>query len=251
MKRLAIGAAGVALALIAAVLIYFNLIRSDAPDEFVLTEQTETQTSESAADDAGSTDETGSDSSASDTTEAATVAPEPSLDGIWTVSHGSEAGYRVVEDLRGIQDFEAVGRTDQITGSIEIAGTAINAASFEVDVASIASDESHRDGHFTGPVMNAEEFPTATLTLLEPIALGATPADGAAVAAEAVAELTLRGVTNQVSFPVDAQLLGDRIELVASIDVLFSDYGIDNPTNPVVTVRDEGKVEVRLLLSRG
>ena len=42
----------------------------------------------------------------------------------------------------------------------------------------------------------------------------------------------------------------DLYELVATIAVLFSDYGLNNPSNAFVTVRDEGLVEVSLTLSR-
>jgi polyisoprenoid-binding protein YceI len=77
------------------------------------------------------------------------------------------------------------------------------------------------------------------------------PAEGEPVSASASGQLTLRGATNAVTFPVDAQLVGDRIELVGAIDVLFSDYGIDNPSNPLVKVRDEGLVEVQLFFTLG
>ncbi len=251
MKRIAIGAAGVLVVIVAAAMIYLNFIRDEAPDEFVLTEQADTS-EQDAESESESDAESGSDSASDGADETAAPAPsgEVSLDGAWSVASGSEAGYRVVEDLRGLQDFEAVGRTEQVSGTIEIAGTTISAASFEVDIASITSDDSRRDGQFTGPIMSASEFPTATLTLTAPIELGEVPAAGAPVSAEATAELTLRGATNQVSFPINAQILGDQIEIVASIDVLFSDYGIDNPSNPFVIVRDEGKVEVRLLLDK-
>ncbi|MEM8926276.1 MAG: YceI family protein [Actinomycetota bacterium] len=196
--------------------------RDDAPDEFELTE------TDAAAE--------GAD----------TPAVEPAdLDGVWAVGAGSEAGYRVVEDLGEVLDFEAVGRTDQVTGEIEISGGEVIGGLFEVDVASITSDDGRRDGQFVGPIMNAAEFPTATLELTGPI-----PVSGTAASAEATGTLTLRGASNDVTFPVEAQIIGDQIEVVASIDVLFSDYGIDNPSNPLVSVRDEGKVEVRLLLGR-
>jgi polyisoprenoid-binding protein YceI len=238
---------------IAAIVIYFTAIRSDAPDEFVLTDQSAESgdADSSGSDDAGSSEaDSGSGDSSADTGSDTADDGPIELDGTWSVAAGSEAGYRVVEDLRGITDFEAVGRTDQVTGSVEIAGTVVNSASFEVDVASISSDDNMRDGQFTGPIMNTAEFPTASLVLTSPIDLGAIPTSGEAVSTQGTAELTLRGATNQATVPINAQLLGNQIEIVASVDVLFSDYGIDNPTNPFVTVRDEGKVEVRLLLDK-
>ncbi len=259
-------------ALVAAILIYFNVIRDDAPDAFVLTEATGDQSTTSTDGETETTDTAGAESGAGEGAGTTTGTEgtegtdgetgggaaaggaagtgQDTLDGTWVVGTGSEAGYRVVEDLRGVQDFEAVGRTEEITGTVEITGTTITDAGFEVDVASITSDDGRRDSQFSGAIMNAADFPTADFVLTEPIELGSQPEPGSAINATATGELTLRGETNAVSFPVDAQLLDGRIEIVGSIAVLFSDYGIDNPSNPVVTVRDEGEVEVRLLLDK-
>lgn len=213
-------AAGVVLVGIGA---WFIFLREDAPDEFELTD--------SAAD--GATADAGAGTDVID------------FDGQWTVVQPSEAGYRVVEDLGEILNFEAVGRTSGVTGTIELADDQVTAGSFQVDVASITSDDSRRDVQFSGPgIMNAAEFPTADLVLTAPI----TVAFDGVTSTQATGDLTLKGVTQSVTFPVEAQVVNGQIEIVASIDVLFSDYGIDNPSNPIATVRDEGKVEVLLRL---
>lgn len=255
MKRIALGVLALIVAAVAAVFIYFNFIREDAPEEFGLTETSaEDGDADSGSDGDGDAD-AGSDSDAesdSDGDAASSAdADGGSLDGTWSVADGSQAGYRVIEDIRGIQDFEAVGRTADVSGTMMVSGTAITEASFEVMVGSITSDDERRDGQFTGPIMSAAEFPLATLTLTEPVQLDALPADNTAISTTATGELTLRDATNPVTITVDAQLLGDQVEIVASVDVLFSDYGIANPTNAFVTVRDEGKVEVQLFLDKG
>ncbi len=248
MKRLALAALALIVVVIAAVVIYLTVIREDAPEEFGLTETTsEDEDADTGADaDTGDADAGDADAGTDGDDAAATV----DLDGSWTVGDGSQAGYRVVEDLQGITDFEAVGRTSDVTGTMVLSGTTVSEGSFEVQIATITSDDTRRDGQFTGDIMNAAEFPTATLALTAPIELDGIPGDGATVSTTASGELTLRGSTNPVTFPVDAQILDGRIEIVASIDVLFSDYGIDNPSNPFVTVRDEGKVEVQLFLDK-
>ena len=229
MRRIILAILVVVVVVLAAAVAWAVFIREDAPEEFELSETTE------AVEDG----------------DAAEAAARGELDGTWMVSSGSEAGYRVVEDLGNVLDFEAVGRTPQVSGSITIVGTTVTAGSFEVDVASISSDDGRRDGQFRGNIMNATEFPTATLVLTSPIELGSIPAEGVQLELQGSGDLTLRGATNSVNVPIDAQLVGDSIELVASIDVLFSDYGIDNPSNPIAQVRDEGKVEVFLKLARG
>ncbi|MEM7324888.1 MAG: YceI family protein [Actinomycetota bacterium] len=264
MNRVVLGiAVGVVAVIVAVGAFIFN--RSNAaPDEFELTDTSAEAAEESdAGDDTGDAadDDTGdaatgdasgdSDADAADSTDGGEAAALDGIDGTWTVADGSEAGYRVVEDISGITDFEAVGRTSDVSGTIEVAGTTVTSGEFSVLVGSIASDDRRRDSQFANDIMNSREFPNATLVITEPIELGSLPEPGAVVNTTAQGELTLRDVTNAAPIAVAAQVLGDQIEIVASVDVLFSDYNIDNPSNPFVTVRDEGKVEVKLLLSRG
>ena len=107
-----------------------------------------------------------------------------------------------------------------------------------------------RDGQFRGPILNAAEFPTSDFVLTSPIELGDVPADGEIVAVDATGTLTLRDATVEVTFPLEASLVGDEVQVAGSIDVLFSDYGIENPSNPFVTVRDEGVVEFSLFFEK-
>jgi polyisoprenoid-binding protein YceI len=181
-------------------------------------------------------------------TPADTAATEPAAgyDGDWVPTDASTFGYRVEEVLAGV-NTTAVGRSNEISGLMTIAGTTIPVVDIEVQVASITSDESRRDGAFTGRIMSADEFPTATFTLTQPIELGAVPADGAEITASATGDLTLRGVTNSVTFDVTAQANGQLIGVLGSIPVLFSDYGIDNPSFAGVTTEDNGLVEFVLV----
>ncbi len=70
------------------------------------------------------------------------------------------------------------------------------------------------------------------------------------VVATAVGELTLRGVTNAVTFDVTAQTTDGRIGVLGAIPVLFEDYGIDNPSFGVVATEDNGLVEFVLVFER-
>lgn len=164
----------------------------------------------------------------------------------WVSTDSSQVGYRVQEVLFGV-DTTAVGRTNQIDGTLTIDGTQVTAVDFTVDVASIKSDESRRDSQFRGRVMSADEFPTATFTLTQPIELGVTPTDGAEVTAQATGDLTLRGVTKSVTFEVTAKQDNGLIGVQGSIPVVFNDYGIANPSNGGVTTEDHGLVEFILV----
>lgn len=171
--------------------------------------------------------------------------PGADTDGDWTISAESEFGYRVKEVLGGV-DTEAVGRGQDISGSITIAGTRVTGGSFTVEVATIASDNSMRDGQFRGRVMETERFPEASFALTSPIELSAVPPIDGEVNAAATGELTLHGVTRSVTFEVTAVRGSQRIAVVGSIPVVFADYDIDNPSNGAVTTEDDGLLEFNL-----
>ncbi|MER5214369.1 YceI family protein [Streptomyces sp. NPDC002838] len=171
------------------------------------------------------------------------------VDGAWRVGSGSQAGYRVDEVLFG-QNVTAVGRTEQVTGELEIEGNRAVSGTFTVDLASVKSDSDQRDGQFRGRVMNTDEYPEATFELTEPVDFGSVPEVGRQVSAEATGELTVHGETNSVSFELDAQRTADGFRANGSIPVTFADYGIDAPNFGGIAVEDEGTIEFLLAFSR-
>jgi polyisoprenoid-binding protein YceI len=204
--------------------LYLNVLREDAPERLRL-------------DGAGTT--------------ATTTAPGTAtgLDGTWTIGAGSQAGYRVDEVLFG-QRATAVGRTEDVTGAMSLSGTTVTAASFRVDMATVASDEARRDGQFRGRIMEVDRYPTATFVLTEPIALGTLPADGAHLTTTATGKLTLHGATRTVTFDLQAKRTGATIAVAGTIPVVFADYGIGNPSGGPAQTEDEGEVEFLLTLTR-
>ncbi|MFZ0250535.1 MAG: YceI family protein [Acidimicrobiales bacterium] len=180
-----------------------------------------------------------------------TAATSSSVDGIWNVGTGSQAGYRVQEVLVG-QNATAVGRTSKIWGSLTISGTTVTKATFTVDLASVVSDQSQRNARFDGPIMDVSQYPTATLTLSTPISLGKIPADGVEVHDNAVGALDMHGVTKSVSFPVTAERIGSGIDVLADIPITFSEWNIANPSiGGFVTTANSGTLEVLLHLTQG
>ena len=166
----------------------------------------------------------------------------------WTIDAGSSVGYRVAEVLFGV-NTEGVGRTDTVTGGITIVDQTLTEASFEVDVASITSDDGRRDNQFRGRIMDAATFPTANFALTEPVALGVDIVDEATVDIDIIGSLTLRGVTREVTASVTARVASGRIGILGSIPVVFTDFDIVDPSIPGITVEPDGLVEFVLVLS--
>ncbi len=169
--------------------------------------------------------------------------------GTWTLTSDSTLGYRIEEVLSGL-DSEAAGRTSDATGTLTIDGATATAAEFTVNMASMTSDSDRRDGQYRTRIMTVDQFPTATFVLTSPIDFGSVPAEGTTITATATGDLTLRGVTNSVTFDVQAKLENNRIGVLGSIPILFSDYDIPDPSNQVATVKDNGLLEFVLVFER-
>ncbi len=228
-----IGAAAVvAIVAVAGPYIYIHFVEGPAPAKLEL--PTAKSTSSTSAATQGS---------------ASTSSSSPS--GTWNVGSGSLAGYRVQEVLLG-QNATAVGRTSEIWGSLTITGTTVTKGTFTVNMASVVSDQSERNAHFEGPIMDVTQYPRATLTLSSPISLGTIPAVGVVEHYGATGALDMHGVTKTVSLTVSAERLGSEIDVLADIAIPFSDWNISNPSiGGFVTTANKGTLEVLLHLTQG
>jgi polyisoprenoid-binding protein YceI len=169
------------------------------------------------------------------------------LAGTWKVGTGSTAGYRVRETLFG-QHATAVGRTNGVTGSMTIAGTQVTKASFTVDMTSVTSDRSERDGQFQGRIMDTADYPTASFVLTNPIELAPVPKDGVIGDYSATGKLTLHGTTNSVTVPLTTKRVGNVIQVQGILTITFADYNIDNPSGGPASVGNAGQMEFVLQL---
>ncbi len=176
--------------------------------------------------------------------------------GTWTVTSGSQAGYRVREQLASLPaPSDAVGRTSAVTGTLTLAqsasGYTVTVAAFTVDVSKLSSDQARRDQRIHSQGLESDRYPTATFQLATPIALPAEAASGQTIHVSATGALTLHGVTKTVTIPIDAQLTGSQIELVGSITFLFSQFGMTPPSiGGFVSVQDNAAMEIQLMLAR-
>ncbi|MBV9411544.1 MAG: YceI family protein [Acidimicrobiia bacterium] len=173
------------------------------------------------------------------------------LDGAWHVTKGSQAGYRVDETLLG-QHNTAVGRTDNVSGTMDVGGSTVKSATFVVDMATVKSDQRLRDRTYAGRIMDTSSFPTSTFTLTKSIDFGKPPASGTAISTDATGKLTLKGVTRAVTAHLKAEHNGGTIEVVGQIPVKFADWNISAPVFPgVAQGQDHGTVEFMLFFTHG
>ena len=171
------------------------------------------------------------------------------VEGEWVIADGSEVGYRVDESINGF-DTTANGRTQAVTGTFTIGATTVTAGDFTVDMTTFKSDESRRDGQFDGRIMDVANFPASTFVLTAPIDFQQVPTDGTTITASATGDLTLRGTTKSVTFDVEATFANGRVGVLGKIPVLFSDFGIPNPSVATISTEDNGILEFVLVFDR-
>ncbi len=240
-------------------------LRDDAPDAVNLEDAVEaaqdgsttTSTPTTLSPDAETTASTDADAS---TTSTAPETTPPGIEGTWVVdtsigtfdfesADGTFVGFRVEEELT-VGATTAVGRTGDVTGSITIEGTTLTVTEVEADLTTLTTNDSRRDDRVQS-ALATEDFPTTTFVLTAPVELGDAALDGGPVAVDVVGDLTIKGTTRQVTFALEAQLVGDVVAVVGSADILLSDFGVEAPSAPIVlSVSDTATIEFQLLLTR-
>lgn len=238
-KALVITAIVLAVVLVGGAAAWYFVIRDDAPPEL-------------------SVDSVSGDDAGSPTTTGDTPA---SLDGTWSVQQGGDttAGFRIKESFAsGLTDHTAVGRSDDITGSIAVDGTQITEGEFTVGLKSLEFTDdpgipvSNRTNALRQNGLETDTFPEATFELTEPIELDQVPTGGETITASATGDLTIHGVTKSVTFDVDAKIVGDTIVVATAkpVPVALADYDIDKPTlGPVASIDDAGSFEFLVVLA--
>jgi polyisoprenoid-binding protein YceI len=172
------------------------------------------------------------------------------IDGTWTVTKGSSAGYRVKEVLQG-QDIEAVGRTSAVSGTIAIQGTTVKTVDIKVDLTKLESDSNRRDDQVQGRILETAKYPVAAVKLVEPLDLGAVPADKVEIEKSAKISLNLHGVSKDLALSVKARRNGETIEIIGAVKIVFADFGITNPSlPPLVTTEPDGLLEFLIVCTR-
>jgi len=190
---------------------------------------------------------------------SASAAPAGGLDGNWTVTTGSIAGYRVKELFVGeTSKHEAVAQTSTVSGSLTLSGDSsgyqVTGITFSAALTGLHSVDSvagrnvvQRDSYVSRQ-MNLQQFPNATFTASS----GSVPAtDGSGpVDVSAAGKLTIHGVTKDVTATARAQLSGGKIEIVGSMSIDMTDYGVSPPSVPFTTVDSQVTIEFQLFLTK-
>ncbi len=174
----------------------------------------------------------------------------------YTVAEGSKASYRVREQLARLPaPSDAVGTTSKVTGSI-VVGTdgkiLPDQSKLVVDLTSLQSDSTMRDGFIQRSTLDTAQYPTATFVPTETKGLPSPLPTAGSVSFQLLGNLTIHGVTRPAAWAVTAQVADDAVTAQATTEFPFEDFGMTPPRSmAVLSVVDTVKLEVTLRLTRG
>jgi len=132
-----------------------------------------------------------------------------------------------------------------------IDGDSATTVDITADLSTLESDESFRDNAIRGQALDTDRFADATFSLTKPITFGQTPSEGQTVKVEATGDLTVHGVTQEVTIPLEAKLVKGVIVVTGQIDLPFADFDIEKPVAArVLSIEDHGILELQLFFTK-
>lgn len=177
------------------------------------------------------------------------------------VPEESKAAYLVDEEFLGgaldklgiaAGDVDVIGTTQTLEGQLQLNLADLSAAlgtnRFTVNLSTLKTDQDRRDQWIQE---NGPEFGKFSLAEFVATSLSDTPAsyyEGDEVQFKMNGDLTIRDITQAVSFDVTAKLAGDTISGVATVPLLMSNFGIEPPSFAnTLTVQDAFQVQVEFV----
>jgi len=105
----------------------------------------------------------------------------------------------------------------------------VRSVDVSADLRQLQSDRSMRDERIHTLGLESDLYPTARFGLSSPIVFSSRPSSGTTVKTTASGGLTLHGVTRSVQIALQARWTPGQIEVVGSLPIQLSDYGIIAP----------------------
>jgi len=180
--------------------------------------------------------------------------------GAWQITSGSLAGYRVKEQFAGqTSTHEAVARTSDVSGQVTITNSGgtyqMTSAKVTVQLSNLASVDqvagynvTNRD-RIVQRSLGVSSYPAAVFQA-QNVSLPAGVETGQAVTVSVPGQLTVHGVTKNVTATLQLRVSGGTAQIAGSIATNMTDYGISPPSVGFTTVQPAVTVEFHLNLSQ-
>jgi polyisoprenoid-binding protein YceI len=188
---------------------------------------------------------------------AAPAAPDPKRPQKMEIAEGTIARYKVREQLAGISfPSDAVGTTTAVTGAVVLnPDGSIDAmqSKIVVDLKTLRTDQSMRDGYVQRNTLETEKFPTLELVPKRAVGLSMPlpSAPPAQAGFQLVGDLTLHGVTKEVTWNVVSTFANDSIAGRATTTLTFEMFNLTKPSLArLLSVDDKIELEIEFRCRR-
>ena len=186
-----------------------------------------------------------------------TPAPDPTKPARLEISDGTKARYKVREQLAGISfPSEAVGTTEAVTGMIVLNSDGSIDASrskLTVDLRTLKSDQQMRDGYIQRSTLETDKFPTLEFVPRKAVGLPSPLPVGMQAQAgfQLVGDMTLHGVTKEVTWNVVSTFGNDLVAGRATTTLLFPTFNLTKPSLArLLSVDDKIELEIEFRCKR-
>ncbi len=193
---------------------------------------------------------TGGTGEATEALNAPTLEPEETGVTFAIVSSDSEVRFVIEEELGGSPNT-VVGVTNEVGGEIRVnfeTPAASEVGVIRINVRTLTTDDEFRNRAIRGQILQSaqEQFQFAQFAPTSLIGLPESITMGAAFSFQIVGDLTVRDITNSVTFDVTVTPVSEtRIEGSATTIVTREAYGLMIPTVPgVANVADEVELSI-------
>ena len=161
---------------------------------------------------------------------------------------GSEAAWELPATLHTVHGKapELSGRVDAVPGEN---GEWSIQTRVVVKAAAMVTGNASRDRNMREKVLETDRFPEIVFEARRVRADLSRFKPGERFTAEAEGDLTVHGKAEPIRVPVDVSVLPDSVILEGSFSLSWKQYGLNDPSFGIVTVRDPLKVHFRLVLS--
>lgn len=134
-------------------------------------------------------------------------------------------------------DVTAVGRSEGLQGNVDLAGS----STFTVDLTTFVSDQERRDSRVRS-LFAADPIATFTTSSL---VLPESYVEGDVFVTDVAGDLTINGITNAVTWSIEARLTGTQLDVTGELDIVLTDFNVTPPSvGGFVTVEDSARLEV-------
>jgi polyisoprenoid-binding protein YceI len=124
------------------------------------------------------------------------------------------------------------GNTNQIEGTLQLdlATAELGPTRFTVDLVSLVTGQNDRDGWIRDNALESNRYPLAVFEATEIQNAPANYQEGQEATFQLVGNMTIRDMTNPMTFDVTATLQGSEIRGVAEANSQMTDWGFEPPS---------------------